>query len=56
MPLALFGAGSVTVLDVLLLLMVIIWGANFSVIKLALRDFPQIPFNALRLLLASRSF
>jgi drug/metabolite transporter (DMT)-like permease len=36
--------------------MVFIWGANFSVIKLALRDFPQIPFNALRLLLASGVF
>ena len=43
-------------LDVLLLLMVIIWGANFSVIKLALRDFPQTPFNAFRLLLASTVF
>ena len=36
--------------------MVTIWGANFSVIKLALRDFPQVPFNALRLLLASAVF
>jgi drug/metabolite transporter (DMT)-like permease len=44
------------VLDALLLLMVGVWGANFSVIKLALRDFPQIPFNALRLLLASAVF
>jgi drug/metabolite transporter (DMT)-like permease len=44
------------VLDSLLLLMVVIWGANFSVIKLALRDFPQIPFNAFRLLLASAVF
>ena len=43
-------------LDALLLLMVAIWGANFSVIKLALRDFPQIPFNAFRLLLASAVF
>src|SRR5262245_18353194 len=44
------------VLDLLLLLMVVIWGANFSVIKLALRDFPEIPFNALRLLMASAVF
>ena len=36
--------------------MVIIWGANFSIIKLALRDFPQIPFNAFRLVLASTVF
>lgn len=43
-------------LDLLLLLMVTIWGANFSVIKLALRDFPQVPFNALRLLLATAVF
>jgi drug/metabolite transporter (DMT)-like permease len=43
-------------LDALLLLMVAIWGANFSVIKLALRDFPQVPFNAFRLLLASSVF
>jgi drug/metabolite transporter (DMT)-like permease len=43
-------------LDLLLLLMVGIWGTNFSVIKLALRDFPQVPFNALRLLLASAVF
>jgi drug/metabolite transporter (DMT)-like permease len=45
-----------TRLDALLLLMVVIWGSNFSVIKLALRDFPQVPFNAFRLLLASAVF
>jgi drug/metabolite transporter (DMT)-like permease len=44
------------ILDLLLILMVIIWGANFSAVKVALRDFPQIPFNALRLLLASAVF
>jgi drug/metabolite transporter (DMT)-like permease len=43
-------------LDALLFLMVLIWGSNFSVIKYALRDFPQIPFNAMRLLLASAVF
>jgi drug/metabolite transporter (DMT)-like permease len=43
-------------LDLLLLLMVTIWGANFSAIKYALRDFPQVPFNAARLLLASIVF
>ena len=43
-------------LDLLLILMVIIWGANFSAIKIALQDFPEIPFNALRLSLASAVF
>jgi drug/metabolite transporter (DMT)-like permease len=43
-------------LDILLLLMVVIWGANFSVVKYALRDFPELPFNALRLLVASALF
>ena len=43
-------------LDALLFLMVLIWGSNFSAIKYALRDFPQIPFNAMRLLLASAVF
>jgi drug/metabolite transporter (DMT)-like permease len=36
--------------------MVGIWGANFSVIKYALREFPQISFNALRLALAAGVF
>ena len=43
-------------LDLLLLLMVIIWGSNFSAIKFALREFPEPTFNALRLLLASAVF
>ena len=43
-------------LDLLLLLMVMIWGTNFSAIKYALRDFPEITFNALRLLLAAVVF
>jgi drug/metabolite transporter (DMT)-like permease len=33
--------------------MVAVWGANYSLIKVALREFPELPFNALRLLLAS---
>jgi len=41
------------VLDFLLLLMVLIWGANFSIVKVALRDFPEIPFNAMRLVVAT---
>lgn len=48
--------GRVSHLDGLLLLMVGIWGANFSVIKVALREFDELPFNFLRLLLASLVF
>ena len=43
-------------LDVALLMMVIIWGANFSVIKYALREFSPLTFNALRLTLATAVF
>jgi drug/metabolite transporter (DMT)-like permease len=43
-------------LDVLLLLMVLVWGTNFSAIKYALRDFPETSFNAMRLSLASVVF
>ena len=45
-----------TRLDLLLLLMVVIWGANFSLVKLALRDFPELAFNAFRLVIASSVF
>jgi len=43
-------------LDALLLLVVVIWGANFSVVKYALREFPEVTFNALRLVMASAVF
>ena len=33
--------------------MILIWGSNFSIVKVALRDFPDTGFNAMRLLLAS---
>jgi drug/metabolite transporter (DMT)-like permease len=46
----------VSAFDIALLLMVVIWGANFSVIKYALREFPQISFNAMRLALAAAVF
>jgi drug/metabolite transporter (DMT)-like permease len=46
----------VSAFDIALLLMVVIWGANFSVIKYALREFPQISFNAMRLTLAAAVF
>jgi drug/metabolite transporter (DMT)-like permease len=36
--------------------MVVIWGANFSVIKFILDEFPQISFNALRLALSAVVF
>ena len=39
-----------TGLDVLLLLMILIWGSNFSIVKVALRDFPEVPFNAMRMI------
>ena len=42
--------------DLLLFLMVAIWGANFSLVKIALREFPELVFNALRLLIASSLF
>jgi drug/metabolite transporter (DMT)-like permease len=45
-----------TLLDGALLLMVLIWGSNFSVVKVALRDFPEIPFNTMRLLVGSVVF
>jgi drug/metabolite transporter (DMT)-like permease len=43
-------------LDLLLLSMVTIWGANFSLVKVALRDFPELAFNAFRLVIASAIF
>lgn len=43
-------------LDLLLILMIVIWGANFSVIKYALRDFPPLVFNALRLIVVAVLF
>lgn len=36
--------------------MVPIWGANFSLVKVALRDFPELAFNAFRLVIASAVF
>lgn len=39
--------------DVLLIGLSVIWGVNFSVIKIALREFDPLAFNALRFVLAS---
>lgn len=47
---------ALTLLDGALLLMVLIWGSNFSVVKVALRDFPEVPFNAMRLLVGTAVF
>ncbi|MFN7976755.1 MAG: DMT family transporter [Vicinamibacterales bacterium] len=44
------------VLDALLVLVVASWGANFSVIKAALDEFPVHTFNALRQVVAALSF
>jgi drug/metabolite transporter (DMT)-like permease len=43
-------------IDALLVLMVAIWGVNYSVIKRAFEEIPPQPFNALRLILASAVF
>jgi drug/metabolite transporter (DMT)-like permease len=42
--------------DGLLALMVLIWGANFSVLKLALEELPAQSFNSLRILIATATF
>ncbi len=38
--------------DWLMLSMALIWGANFSIIKISLKEIPPMPFNGIRLLLA----
>jgi drug/metabolite transporter (DMT)-like permease len=43
----------VTAIDGLLVLMVVIWGVNYSVIKRAFDEIPPQPFNAFRLTLSS---
>jgi drug/metabolite transporter (DMT)-like permease len=43
-------------IDALLMLMVLIWGTNFSVIKWAFEEIPPQPFNALRLVISSLAF
>jgi drug/metabolite transporter (DMT)-like permease len=43
-------------IDALLVLMVVIWGANYSVIKRCFAEIPPQPFNALRLTIASTTF
>jgi drug/metabolite transporter (DMT)-like permease len=36
--------------------MILIWGTNFSIVKVALRDFPEIPFNAMRMITGTAVF
>jgi drug/metabolite transporter (DMT)-like permease len=43
-------------IDALLVLMVVIWGSNYSVIKRCFDQIPHVPFNALRLAIASGLF
>lgn len=47
------GQGSLSWVDGLLGLVVLFWGVNFIVVKVALAVFPPLAFNALRLFLAS---
>lgn len=42
--------------DIALVGMVAIWGANYSVLKIAFQEIPQQPFNALRMVIASIVF
>jgi drug/metabolite transporter (DMT)-like permease len=43
-------------IDLLLLLMTVIWGSNFTVVKLATQYIPEFAFNSLRLLVAAAAF
>jgi drug/metabolite transporter (DMT)-like permease len=45
-----------TRVDGLLLLMTLIWGGNFAVVKVAMREIPEYGFGALRLVLAAVLF
>lgn len=42
-----------TNVDLLMLLVILIWGLNLSVIKISLREIPPLPFNGIRLLFSS---
>ncbi len=43
-------------LDLLLVLVILAWGTNLSVVKVALRDFPVHAFNTLRMVVAALAF
>ncbi|MGQ9618311.1 MAG: DMT family transporter, partial [Candidatus Aminicenantia bacterium] len=42
-----------TFIDLLMLMVILIWGLNLSVIKISLKEIPPMPFNGIRLLLSS---
>ncbi len=42
-----------TKVDTLMLIVILIWGLNLSLIKISLKEIPPIPFNGIRLLLSS---
>jgi drug/metabolite transporter (DMT)-like permease len=43
-------------MDALLVLMVLIWAGNYSVVKAVLHEIPPLPFNAVRLIVSSALF
>ena len=43
-------------IDALLVLATLVWGANYAIVKTALRQIPELSFNALRLAVASALF
>ena len=43
----------ISVNDLLMLLVVMIWAVNLSLVKIALREIPPLPYNGIRLLLAA---
>ncbi len=47
---------ALTRFDALLFLMVFIWGANYTVVKVAFREIPYLAFNSMRLVLSSLAF
>jgi drug/metabolite transporter (DMT)-like permease len=49
-------AGPAWVMDAWLVVMVLIWGINYSVIKRCFEEIPPQPFNALRLIIATAVF
>jgi drug/metabolite transporter (DMT)-like permease len=51
-----FPSAGLTAMDGLLVLMVIAWGANYSVLKRAFEEVPPAAFNTLRMALASAVF
>lgn len=43
-------------MDLLLLLMTLIWGSNYTIVKSAFLELPPHPFNAIRMIVASAVF